>query len=85
MDHANGGIQPQVDARTVAALEQLLARAKHGTVRTVGVIAVTAQGTIEPILAGNHGLEVYLGADLLKSRIVDGMASPQPAHALRRL
>lgn len=75
--------QPEVDVRTVQVLEQLLARAKNGTVRTVGVIAVTAQGTIEPYLAGNHGLEVYLGADLLKARIVDGMAPAQPRTALR--
>lgn len=84
MDHANG-VQPQVDARTVAMLEQLLARAKQGTVRTVGAIAVTAQGTIEPYLVGNHGLEVYLGADLLKGRIIDGMAPAQPRTALHKL
>lgn len=60
----------------VQVLEKLLADVRAGSVSSVGLIAITPAGQVGAMYAGQQRADIYVGADLLKTRMLDEMRTP---------
>lgn len=64
---------PACNPEVISALEGLLASARRGEVKAVGLVVVGGPGKVSAGMAGSGQIEVYVGCDMLKGELMRQM------------
>ena len=75
---------PQANPQLVAFLDKILAEAKAGRISSIACLIVSPLGNINVPAYGMQSSELYIGADLFKTALLNAMSRPaSPGSVIR--
>jgi len=61
----------------IQILQNVLNDAKAGNITTIALVVVNKTGGVYPVMEGTQAGDVYVGASLLRKKILDAIDQPQ--------